>query len=388
MIPRILKIPEKHSFFLFGPRGVGKTTLLKTALAADYTFTLDLLDFETVTRLHRRPQEFVEILAALPERIEWIFIDEVQKLPHLLDEVHRQIERTPKRFFALTGSSARKLKHGQANLLAGRAFTLALAPLTSVELGSGFNLDHALHFGTLPKALTLENHEEKKMFLRSYAHTYIQEEVQSEGLIRNLPGFQRFVPLAGAENGNILSWSNLAQDAGVSAKTVRAYFDIMEDTLLGFFLPAYHRSLRKRQRGHPKFYLFDTGVKRALAGELTQPLMPHTAEYGRTFEHFWILEVMRLARYRQNDWNFSYFATHDIEIDLVIERPGKPLLFVEIKSADRVKDSELKNLRVLVEEVKESKGICISREPRTRRVHPRILVVPWQDALSELELLE
>jgi predicted AAA+ superfamily ATPase len=337
-------------------------------------------------RLQRRPQEFSEILAGLPESIEWVFVDEVQKLPQLLDEVHRQIERNPKCFFALTGSSARKLKRGQANLLAGRAFTLALAPLTSLELGKNFNLGHALSFGTLPKVCAFEHTEDKNQFLRSYAHTYLQEEVQSEGLIRNLPGFQRFVPLAGTENGNILLWSNFAQDAGVSAKTVRAYFEILEDTLIGFFLPAYHRSLRKRQRTHPKFYLFDPGVKRALAGELTRPRELGTAEYGRAFEHFWILEIMRLSRYLQNDWNFSYFATHDVEIDLVIERPGQPLLFVEMKSSDRVKDGELKNLRALVEEVEGSVGVCVSREPRTRRVHPRVSVVPWQDALAELGL--
>jgi len=388
MIPRILRIPKNHSFFLFGPRGVGKTTLLGSTLPQEQTFTLDLLDYETVMRLQRRPQEFPEILAALPEQVRWIFIDEMQKLPQLLDEVHRQIERHPRRYFALTGSSARKLKRGQANLLAGRAFTLTLAPLTSVELGKTFDLDQALQFGTLPKVFTLENPLDKQMFLRSYAHTYIQEEVQSEGLIRNLSGFQRFVPLAGLESGNILSWSNLAQDAGVHAKTVRAYFEIMEDTLLGFFLPAYHKSLRKRQRMHPKFYLFDPGVKRALAQELTYPLIPGTPAYGRAFEHFWVLEIVRLSRYRQNDWNFSYFATHDIEIDLVVERPRQPLLFVEIKSAEHVKDSELKSLRMLVADTAGSEGICICREPRQRKIHPWVLVCPWQEALAELGLGE
>lgn len=387
MLPRILKIPKNHSFFLFGPRGVGKTTLLNAVLPKEQMFSLNLLDYETVVRLQSRPREFAEIIAALPAHVQWVFIDEVQKLPFLLDEVHREIERNPRRHFALTGSSARKLKRGQANLLAGRAFSLALAPLTSVELGQDFHLDDALHFGTLPKIRALESDEDKNMFLRSYAQTYIQEEVQSEGLIRHLAGFQRFASLAGVENGNILSWSNIAQDAAVNAKTVQAYFGILEDTLLGFFLPAYHRSIRKRQRTHPKFYLFDPGVKRALAQELRQPLLPRTPQYGRAFEHFWILEIVRLARYQNTDWNFSYLATHDIEIDLVIERPQKPLLFVEMKSADRVKNRELSALKAIVQDTAGSEGICISRESIKRKIHPRVKVVPWQEAIHELGLI-
>ena len=388
MIPRILKIQHNHnhSFFLFGPRGVGKTTLLEALLPKERTFTLDLLEYETLLRLQRRPQEFAEIIAALPDRVEWVFIDEVQKFPPLLDEVHRQIERNPHRQFALTGSSARKLKRGQANLLAGRAFTLALFPFTSVELGARFDLDHALQFGTLPKVHALATEDEKNMFLRSYTHTYLQEEIRNEGLVRNLAGFHRFAPIAGSENGNILSWSNFAQDTGVSMKTARGDFEILEDTLLGFFLPAYHRSLRKRQRTHPKFYFFDPGVKRALAQELTQPLIAGTPQYGRAFEHFWIAEIMRLARYRQNDWRFSYLATHDIEIDLLVERPGMPLLFVEIKSAETVRGQTLTPLRTLVEEIAESEGICISREPRARKIHPRVSIVPWQEALTALTL--
>src|SRR3989344_5732795 len=341
MIPRILKIQHNHSFFLFGPRGVGKTTLLEALLPKERTFTLDLLEYETLLRLQRRPQEFAEIIAALPDRVEWVFIDEVQKFPPLLDEVHRQIERNPHRQFALTGSSARKLKRGQANLLAGRAFTLALFPFTSVELGARFDLDHALQFGTLPKVHALATEDEKNMFLRSYTHTYLQEEIRNEGLVRNLAGFHRFAPIAGSENGNILSWSNFAQD---------------------------------------------TGVRRALAQELTQPLIAGTPQYGRAFEHFWIAEIMRLARYRQNDWRFSYLATHDIEIDLLVERPGMPLLFVEIKSAETVRGQTLTPLRTLVEEIAESEGICISREPRARKIHPRVSIVPWQEALTALTL--
>lgn len=385
MISRILKFPASHSFFLFGPRGVGKTTLLKERLPKDQTYIIDLLDFDTESRLVRRPKEFSEILNALPSTIKWVVIDEVQKLPFLLDEVHRSIEADSSRFFALTGSSARKLKRGQANLLAGRAFTYHLAPLASIELGDQFDLDRALHFGTLPKAWMLPSDEERQMYLRTYAGTYLKEEIQNEGLVRRLDGFRRFLPTVGVENGMILAWSNIAQEVGLSAKTVQSYFEILEDTLIGFFLPAFRRSIRKRQRTHPKFYLFDPGVKRALAQELHVPLNPGSDAYGRAFEHFWIIELMRMSAYCQADFRYSYFATNDIEIDLVVERPNLPLLFIEIKSTERVHDSALRPLRSVVKNVAGAQGICICREPRKRYVGS-ILICPWQEALSAVGL--
>jgi uncharacterized protein len=385
MVQRILKLPDHHSFFLFGPRGVGKTTLLQERMPKTKTYVIDLLDFDTESRIIQRPKEFSEILAALPDSIEWVVIDEVQKVPFLLDEVHRHIEANSNRFFALTGSSARKLKRGQANLLAGRAFVYHLAPLTSIELGNQFHLDKALAHGTLPKAWTLSSDEERNSFLRAYAGTYLKEEIQNEGFIRQLDGFRRFLPIVGTENGTILSWNNIAQEVGINAKTVRSYFEILEDTLLGSFLPAFHRSIRKRQRTHPKFYLFDAGVKRALAQELHVPLVPGTDAYGRAFEHFWIIELMRMSAYNEADFQFSYFATHDMEIDLVIERPNAPLLFVEIKSAERVRDQALRPLRSVVKSVPGSEGICISREPR-KRYTESILVCPWQEALEAVGL--
>lgn len=385
MFARLITIQNNYSFFLFGPRGVGKSTLLKSVLPPDESYFIDLLDFDLETRLLNRPKEFTELVEGLPPKIRWVVVDEVQKAPFLLDEVHRQIEGNPNRHFALTGSSARKLKRGQANLLAGRAFTYTLHPLTTPELENRFNLQEALLFGTLPKLFSLTNPEDKKKYLRAYIETYLKEEIQMEGLIRNLPAFRKFLPLAASENGNILSWSNLAQDVGTDAKTIRSYFEILEDTLIGFFLPAYSRSLRKRQKTHPKFYLFDPGVKRALVNQLTLDIIPGTPEYGRAFEHFWILEIIRQNAYRQADFSFSYFGTHDIEIDLVIERPGKPLLFVEIKSSEHVKDSDLRPIRTLADGVKNSEALCLCREPRKRKVG-NVLVCPWQEAFEEIGL--
>jgi len=385
MFQRTLKLPKGHSFFLFGPRGVGKSTLLESVLPKESTYKLDLLDFDLETRLLNRPGEFAEILQSLPENIRWIFIDEIQKLPFLLNEVHRHIERHPRRFFAMTGSSARKLRRGQANLLAGRAFSLALHPLTSRELGNAFRLDRELRFGTLPKIFSLDADEDKRQFLRAYAETYLKEEIQLEGFLRNLPAFRRFLPLAAAQNGQVLSWSQFSQDTGVDAKTVRSYFEILEDTLVGFSLPAYQRSLRKRQKTHPKFYFFDTGVQRALAGQLNVDVVPGTTEYGRAFEHFWILEIIRQSKYHNADWSFSYLATHNIEVDLVIERPDRSMVFAEMKSTERVRSSDIRTIATLAEEIKRSEAICICSEPRKRRVG-NVLVCPWEEALTELGL--
>lgn len=386
MIKRLIRLPQEHSFFLFGPRGVGKTTLLKETLPLKETHFIDLLDIENELRYIRRPKTFAEELRALPQTIQWIVIDEVQKLPFLLDEVHRFLEeKKGKPHFILTGSSARKLKRGQANMLGGRAFSLALAPLTALELGSIFTLDAALSYGTLPKRFSYVSPEDVHDYLRSYAHTYVKEEIQNEGIVRKLTGFRNFLQIAAAENGTILSWQNMAREVGIQAKTIQSYYEILEDTLLGFFLPAYRRSIRRRQKTHPKFYFFDTGVKRALASELTVPLIFGTAEYGRAFEHFFITEISRMNAYLKKDFSFSYFATHDIEIDLVIERPGSEPLFVEIKSAEFVHDVQLRPLQSIVESVKGSKGVCVSREVRKRRVG-NILVCPWQEALSEIGL--
>ncbi len=385
MIIRQLSIRKNHSFFLLGSRGTGKSTLLRAVLPAAATAVFDLLDFDLETRLLQQPGLFAELLAALPATVRWVVIDEVQKIPALLDEVHRHIERSPRRHFALTGSSARKLKRGQANLLAGRAFTYGLHPLTSTELGEHFSLHDALAMGTLPKICTLKAAVDRCEYLRAYAQTYLKEEIQSEGIIRNLTAFRRFLPLAATANGQILSWSNFASDVGIDAKTIRSYFEILEDTLLGVLLPAYARSLRKQQRTHPKFYFFDPGVKRALAGELTLPLTPGTDAYGRAFEHFWIVECVRQNEYLRKDFTFSYFATPDTEIDLVIERPGRSRLFVEFKSASRVKEAALRPLRNLMAEVKGSEAICVCCEPRKRRVGA-VLVCPWQEFLSVIGL--
>ena len=385
MFPRNLKLPENHSFFLFGPRGAGKSTLLHQVLPADKTHYIDLLDYDLETQLLQQPGKFGQILSGLPETVQWVVVDEVQKLPFVLDEVHRHIEQNRRRHFALTGSSARKLKRGKANLLAGRALTRSLYPLTIQEMGSTFDLGRALAFGTLPAPWTASTDIDRCDYLRTYTQTYLKEEIQMEGATRSLPGFRRFLPLAATANGEVISWSSFASDVGVDAKTVRSYFEILEDTLIGTLLPAYRKSLRKRQKTHPKFYFFDPGVKRALANQLTIPMLPASSDYGRAFEHFWVVELMRLSQYATNDWGFSYFATHDVEIDLVIERPGKGPLLIEIKSSERVKDNDLSTLSQIASEIPNTEALCISRETHRRRTGS-VLVCPWQEVIGELGL--
>lgn len=385
MFPRILTISKNSSFFLFGPRGTGKTTLLKKLLEPKKTYWIDLLDYDLETQFLTNPKYFAELLASLPKQISWVVIDEVQKVPFLLEEVHRQVEKNPNRRFALTGSSARKLKRGKANLLAGRAFSYSLNPLTASELGESFSLNEVLHFGSLPRVFALSDPQDKELFLRAYAQTYLKEEVQAEGWVRNLPSFRRFLPLVARNNGDILSWSNFASDVGVDAKTIKSYFEILEETLIGFFLPAYRRSFRKKQRTHPKFYLFDTGVTRALAGILNNQLINGTTEYGRAFEHWVLLEIYRANEYFRKDYELSYFGTPDMEIDLVLETPKGGGFLVEIKSSKRVRDGDLSNLKALVKDFPKYKGVLICQEPRKRQ-SGSVLVCPRREALEVLDL--
>ncbi len=334
MFPRLRHFSHNHSFFLFGPRGTGKSTLLKTRFDKNKCLWLDLLDSSVEDQFFLHPNHLYAIVKALPEEITYIVIDEIQKIPRLLDEVHRLIEETDK-IFILTGSSARKLKHGGANLLAGRAFVYHLHALSCFELKEQFDLEKALQWGTLPKICSLTEDTEKDDFLRSYADTYLKEEIWNEQVIRKLHPFRRFLEVAAQCNGKIVNYANIAKDVGVDDKTIKEYFIILEDTMIGFFLASYHNSFRKRLVEKPKFYFFDPGVVRSLSRRLSVPLTPKTAAYGDAFEHFILLEFIRLGSYFQPDYRFSFIRTAgDVEVDLVIERPGKKLLCIEIKSSD------------------------------------------------------
>lgn len=384
MYHRPLNLPESHSFFLFGARGTGKSSLLKERLSpSDDTLWIDLLVPEVEELYASHPSQLAEHLASNPQ-VRRVVIDEIQKLPKLLDVVHSCIERS-KIQFALTGSSARKLKAGGANLLAGRAFIYNLFPLTYQELGRDFDTLRAMQWGTLPYVCGSSDDTERAQFLRAYANTYLKEEVWAEQLIRDLDSFRRFLTVAAQSNGKIISWSKIASDVGVDDKTVKAYYGILEDTLVGTLLEPFQHSFRKRLGQKPKFFFFDTGVARALSRTLTVPLVPGTYAYGDTFEQLVTLEILRLSNYRMNDFRFSYLRTKgDLEVDLVIERPGRSLAFVEIKSASLVPDETINTFARLVADFPQPSEAMVLCQDSRSRLHNGVRVLPWRAGIEEI----
>lgn len=377
MKKRLLTLPADHSFFLFGARGTGKSTLIKNSYSTKQSWYIDLLDIQQESKYLRDPQMLKAEVLGLSDKVKWVIIDEVQKIPALLNVVHSLIEETNKKFI-LTGSSARQLKRGHANLLAGRAFMRNLYPFSFLELGSEFKLDDTLQFGMLPKINSFRNGEEKADFLRAYVHLYLKEEIWSEHLIRKLDPFQHFLEVAAQANGTIINVANIAKDVGVDAKSIAQYFSILEDTLLGFHLSAFQHSFRKRLSQKPKFYFIDTGITRALARTLSSNVEPRTYEYGQLFEHFIILECYKLSRYFYPDYRLSYLRTHDdLEIDLVIERPKKPLLLIEIKNANTIRADHVVTLQKVAEELGDKvEAICLAQVPKTL-CFDRVTVYPW-----------
>jgi uncharacterized protein len=243
-----------------------------------------------------------------------------------------------------------------------------------------------LMYGTLPGLLKLNTGEEKMSFLRAYALTYLKEEVWGEHIVRKLDPFRKFIEIAAQCNGEIINYANIARDVGVDIKTVQSYFEILEDTLLGFVLEPYHQSVRKRQRQAPKFYLFDTGVRRALDRTLTIELKPGTYAYGKAFEHMVIAEAVRLNEYRQKDFRFSYLRTKDdAEIDLVVERPGASTALVEIKSTPQVDDRDTRTLERFASDMPKSAAFILSTDPMAKRIG-KVKAFPWQQGLKELGL--
>ena len=383
MFPRTANLSKNHSFFLFGARGTGKSTLLDGFIAPEEKVVLDLLDPLMADELISYPSNLPKRLLPYAGSRPWVVIDEVQKAPQLLDLVHKLIEE--KKFkFALTGSSARKLKRGAANLLAGRAFVYNLYPLTVTELGDRFLLDDVLKYGSLPEVFSFESNVDKALFLKAYAQTYIKEEIVSEQIVRNMPPFRRFLDVVGQTDTNVVNYSNISRDINSDPKTVSGYFDILEDTLLGFRLPGYHTSVRKQQKKAPKFYLFDTGVARALAGMVDYALAPKTFEYGKLFESFVVNEINRRMNYRNQQFRLSYLRVkEDLEIDLVLEQGNLPPVLVEIKAADRVDERHAKGLLTLGINFTESRKYLISND-FDRKSFSGVVACHWKEAVEEI----
>ncbi len=386
MIDRALKVSKERSFFLFGARGTGKSTLLRQVFPKpEATLWIDLLDPEQESRFALHPES---LSAVLDEELKqktpkpWVVIDEIQKVPALLGIVHQYI-RAKKFRFALTGSSARKLKRAQADMLAGRASLFELFPLNHLELQSGFSLEKALQWGTLPEAWELSP-EECRRYLRSYCQVYLKEEVISEQLVRKVQPFRNFLELAAIQNGQIINYSKFARDCGVDENTIVTYFEILSDTLLGFEIPPFHLSVRKRQRKNPKFYLFDLGVTRTLANRLDETLVPRTSAYGFIFEHFVILEIYRLIRTRELDWKMTYLNTKDNkEIDLIVEKKAHSRVAIEIKSTDRVDEAEVHSFERLAKDIPNAKLLLLSQD-RTPQKYGEVSCLHWKEGIEKI----
>lgn len=391
MRQRQIKLLESGSYILLGARGTGKSTLIREETRGKRTLWIDLLKGVEEQRYLERP----DLLSAQIEyhakqqgaALEWVVIDEVQKVPKLLDIVHLEIEKSRQRGaelrFALSGSSARKLKRGGANLLAGRAFVQHLFPFTHVELGEDFDLLTSLYFGTIPSILHYGDAESRQAALYAYVDTYLREEILAEQILRNTRPFRKFLNICAQANGTTLNFRKFARDLSVDDKTVKTYFDIMEDTLLGFYLPAYEKSLRKQQLKSPKFYLFDTGVKRVLDPNLPASTPYSSQEFGLAFEHFVLCEFMRIRDYLHRKMSFSYFNTGASEIDLVIEAPGVPDIFIEIKAAENVQEEQIKTLKALRRDFPKFRYLCLSRDP-IARIEDGIEILPWREGLREI----
>jgi predicted AAA+ superfamily ATPase len=384
MILRTCKPSNKNSFFLFGPRGSGKTTFLKETFADKNTLYVDLLDIDFFDQLILDPSRFKALIDAPSNIHKRVIVDEVQKLPKLLDVVHSQIQER-KRQFILTVSSSRRLKQKGTNLLAGRAWVYHLYPLSSFELGEQFDLKKYLEVGGLPDAYLAETNADAAEYLRAYVSTYLQKEIQEEQWVKKLEPFRKFLAIAAQMNGQIINKSKMASDVGVNDVTVSNYFEILEDTLIGFLLPAYHESVRKAQKQHPKFYFIDPGMKRALDRTLSVELLPQTSLWGNAFEHFVILEIKKLISYKRLDWELSYLRTKDdVEIDLIINRPGEKKLLIEIKSTNRVGASDAKALETLGEDIDRKAERYLLSNDRLSQVFGKTKALYWQEALNKI----
>ncbi|MBR6103985.1 MAG: ATP-binding protein [Paludibacteraceae bacterium] len=372
MIERRLNIEnEEESIFLFGARQTGKTTFLLDKYP-DAIF-VDLLETDLLDRYRKKPALLREAYQNQPEG-SLIIIDEIQQVPELLNEVHWLITRKHLRFI-LCGSSARKLRREGVNTLGGRAIPYFMYPLVSAEIPD-FDLDRAVRNGMLPR------HYLKKdatSLLKAYVGVYLKEEIQAESLVRNLANFSRFLEIAAITDGEMVNYQNIASDCGVSANTVKEYFQILEDSLLGFTVPAYTKQKKRRLVQSHRFYLFDAGVTNYLLGRTK--LQPGTPEYGHAFEHLIMQEIVAYLGYSNSAAKLSYWRTYtQIEVDAVL---GDAQVAIEIKSAVEVQNKHLKGLKAFKEEHPEARLIIVSQD-RISRISQGIEHLYASDFLKKL----
>lgn len=378
MFTRILKVnlENNNSAFLWGPRKTGKSFFLGKLFPESTSF--DFLKSDLLFRFSKNPsllrQELLH-LESSGKLKQPIILDEVQKVPSILDEVHWMMENK-KWQFILCGSSPRKLKRGHANLLGGRAWRFEMFPLVTVEIPS-FDLLTALNRGLIPSHYTEKNY---KRSLKAYVNDYLKEEIMSEGLVRNLSGFARFLDSVGYSHGEMVNFLNISRDCGVDAKTVKAYYQILVDTMLGVFIdPFTKKSGRQIIMSTPKFYLFDVGVAGHL---LKREILEERGEaFGRAFEHFILMEILAYRSYSEKDFKIAYWRTKDgTEVDFVVD---DGMIAIEVKGGRNIDSSSLRPLRVFSEEYSPEKAILVNNET-TPRLIDRIELIPWREFLENL----
>ena len=372
-----LDLPQGQSAFLWGPRKTGKSTLLRRLFPDAVRF--DLLDTRLLLEFTRAPWTFSERVEAFDRaaRTHPIIVDEVQKAPAVLDEVHRLMENEGLSF-VLCGSSARKLRRGRANLLGGRAWRFELHPLTWPEIPD-FDLLRAVNHGLVPQHYDTARY---RRALAGYVDDYLKEEVFDEGLTRNATAFSRFFDALSFCHGELLNYSNVARDCGIDSKTVREYFQILVDTLLGVFIePFSPRRSRAVITRAPKFYLFDVGVAGYVTGRHIE--RAHGPEFGRALEHLVLMELLAYRSYREGDFPVRFWRTKSgLECDFVLGRDGE--VAVEVKGGDRVRPGDLRAMRAYVEEHRPRHAIVVCNENAARRTGDGVWVLPWKQFLERL----
>lgn len=366
-----MELPPGQSAFLWGARQTGKTTWLKASFPESRFF--DLLDAKVFLRLASNPTRLGEELSSHPDANQIVIIDEVQKLPALLDEVHRLIE-SANYSFILCGSSARKLRRQGVNLLGGRAWRFSMYPLTSTEIPD-LDLLQALNRGLLPRIYDQVQH---KRSLKAYVEDYLTQEVFNEGLTRNITAFSRFFEALSYSHGELTNYSSIARDCGVDAKTVKEYYQILVDTLVGNFVqPFSKRSGRQSITSTPKFYLFDVGIAGYVCHRTVNSVSG--AEFGRAFEHFILMELLAYKGYRERDFSIEFWRTKQgLEVDFVLNH-GE--IAIEIKG--KIRSGDLRPMRAFISEFNPKHAIIVTNEEVTRVVDG-IRILPWKEFLNAL----
>jgi predicted AAA+ superfamily ATPase len=374
MYKRLLTPQKNKSFFLFGPRGTGKTTWLKRNYPQ--AIYLDFLKSNIYTELLASPQRLETYIP--PNNNKWIILDEVQRIPEILNEVHRLIENNQYKFI-LTGSSARKLKRNGVNLLAGRALTYQMYPFTALELKEDFSIEHAINWGLLPATLKEENPQN---FLESYIKTYLEQEIQQEGLTRNLANFSRFLETASFSQGSVLNISEIARESFNGRKLTENYFSILEDLMIAYQIPIFTKRAKRKLIKHPKFYFFDVGVFKTIKPQ--GPLDIDKEINGAIVETLVLQQIIAINHYLNLNYKIYYWRTiNQTEVDFILYGP-KGIIAIEVKSNSKYSPKYIKGLNLFSKDYPEAKKYFIYTGKEKRYIN-NVKVVPIEEFLLNLD---